>query len=180
MSFIGTSSIDVFPYSKIRVGKEYPNIDRVLYEQHLANLTRQAISMDAGKSGIILSKNASITFENNTYTFVDDFEFNIWGYYFRIAKGTSVQLDTSGKYLIASIELTQVIPGLYNIIGADVDNKFQGLSLSASDSLPNSSGNVYSLVLAERKGQAVGVYTSNASRISSAEINLVMIDGKVE
>ena len=150
MVYISSDKISVFPCGNR--SDAYPNA-KLTTEFNLTNIINKLINVES----FVINK------EYKTNNIVNDLEFNIKGYYFKLdssAVTTLVSQFSSSHSIYAIIKITDVESGDYsfkelqNIADGsghtlDVGSEFQGLKF---DSASSSNTNEYSLKVLEKSG----------------------------
>lgn len=179
MSFISSDRIEIFPYSRVRNIDGTPvNNDRLLYETRVANIIRQCLGMKSGNTGIILSNTIDASISGNTLTFNADFEFNIWGYYIKIAEDASIAYNDSDKYIVCTIQL--IGNGVTeHINGSDEENVFKAIDISTSATTSDEVGGTsITFTLASiNNDNTIEIYAPNTYRVPESELKIISIDG---
>ena len=150
--FLESQKIKAFPLGRPRDKASSDITSRIFYEQTVSNIIRQLITV----KGFLITAPESIY--NGVLSSGTNLEFNLGGYYFNVASGTSIlpkdnagciidetkdnkQLKGVPIYLYAAIKLSSSEP--YEIIGQDVKldgsdfYEYQGLNIIASEDGPD-------------------------------------------
>lgn len=159
--YIASNNVEVFPLAKPRPDQR---TSRLLYEENLTGIIRQVVDINSfiinnGNTpslniNYVVDANNNVTSTIADVTLDSDLEFNIYGYYFKLKKGTSFKdledlllrnntlINNNIKYIVAQIKLTfnkdqTGIATPFEIAGQDVDFKYEGLSI-----LPSTNTNI--------------------------------------
>ena len=188
-TYVESNNIFVFPYSKVRT---VANSGRLLYEENLIKMVTQFMC----SNGFIIS--GSNLEQEDTMLKVKDkpLEFNIGGYYFRLAVGSCVGtlptgIDGSEKTFILNASITlKNSNDVWELDGQDEGNYFKGLTLSLVDmsvaNTPPSISNteivytlpLYKVIVENAEVKSVSLNESSLHKYRIEDILVARIDGK--
>ena len=161
MAYLGSSKVKVFPSTR-RVATQVDA--RLITESSMVGIINQLIR----KEGFVIT---------DTYGANDPFEFNIYGYYFWIEKGSDLTSLVSGNDVYASIKI-DTSNDYHEIKGQDSSSQYQGLIIDGSAATAGSNEIVKSLKILEKVNNNWVI--PEASKIMFKEENVdIDIDGGV-
>ena len=164
MAYISSDKIHVFPIAKSRSNQRAANL---MYEDNISNIIRQLTDYP----GFIITRNPDVTFNNGILTFNKDFEFNLWGHYFRIEKDVTVNLGGSLVTDIYASIITDTDTG--EISNQDVNGEYQGLKITSSNE-----GSHYLCLFNTLDSNTVEVCEESLFKFNNSSVNIKRIDGK--
>lgn len=163
MSNIKSTDISIFPLAKPRQN----NISRLFYEQNVTNLLRQLMDTD----GFIIQP---CELDGNKCK--GELIFNLYGYYFKINDGATLVDDLNGKYIVATIKLTENEP--VEIDGQDDNDLYTGLNIICRDTISNDNPNVKTLTIFEKVDNNWQPCSSSFNKFNPQSLIITGIDGK--
>ena len=156
--FVGSDKVKAFPLGRPRSAASNDITSRIFYESMVANLINQIIDVEGfliSSPGIYI--NPSNT--NDNYKIIGaDLEFNLGGYWFKVAEGTAIVPATNNETPIDQtknppIDLKDTICYVYacidvgvknnddikikELVGQDVNSEYQGLIFITTDTPPD-------------------------------------------
>lgn len=129
MSYVDSSKIKVFPFSRYRSTEDTSS--RLFYEQNVSNIIRQLINTDGFViSGGVTGSNACSVSNSGPLCL------NVYGYYFEIDANTvlipaAAQSYSTGTSIYASITLTNTSPK--ELVGQDDSSGFTALNFTTTE-----------------------------------------------
>lgn len=168
-SYIASSEISVYPSS--RRGVEYPE-SRLVTETALAGIVNKLID----KEGFVIS--------NNT---VNDFEFNIYGYYFKVNQCSYITdlfpNPESNTVIYGVITLTEVSDNIIELSGqdgageGDVPRVYKGIGFTTTQ--PNSDAFTKYLALLRYSSGTWSIVPESKFKFSASSSESLNIDGGI-
>ena len=162
MAYIDSSNIGVFPLSKNRTA-DAPINSRLFYENNASNIIRQLINTQ----GFVISD--TVNFDGSS--FISDFEFNLYGYYFNIQSGSRIIDFIAQNEVYATLTLSGNPP---EIDGQDDDDQYKGISFVAS----NPGSGIYLHILT-KENSTWKIPEDSKIKFNLSGIGISAIDGKV-